>query len=138
MQIPSCEYLEMRPLERYDFIVTDFLKGCIDQTITIEDFLMKAFMMEGGIPWEPYCAKRDSGCIVLESPVISMQGYQGLYQLLLFTLVNSGRIEGCDDSKVGVYYSSPLFFLLNHMVPPQSLKDESMSQTHEGPSYKSN
>lgn len=131
---PACMHLELRlpQIEREG--VTPYLTG-----IKKGDRNIKAlwqFITNCGTPitrkYEPYCAKTGEVCVVLESPIISMQETGGAYQELLVTLTNTNRIEECKDRVIPSNAIEGLFlqetFILNGIVRAiQNYKKKNMN-----------
>lgn len=100
--VPACNYLELRLPQVEREGVTPYLTGLRH---TPEDLkALDAFMKNNGESnsrkFMPYCGKTGEVCVVIESPVMSMQMFGDLYQPLAVTLSNSGRIETCEDRKI--------------------------------------
>lgn len=101
-QIISCRHLELRSREKDRGIVESYICEIKQDDTTAEEreeYILGLFGegMPCGRYYEPYCKKKDSVCVVIESPVMSQQHTGGMYQPITITIANSTRIKECED-----------------------------------------
>jgi len=121
--VRTCEHLRLIPPEAeqrdseiylYEIKDADTLE---ERMIYVKEFLGTS--PPGRRIFKPYCEKRKSLCVVMESPVISMQRFGGLFQPFSITVSKSIMIESCEDRKLpeaSIDRREPIdVFLLKHV-----------------------
>ena len=94
--VPSCEYLEFRVSESEKERAAEYLVRASREGLSIEE-VRNVVEMLCSFDYEPHCNQKNSVCVVMESPVIALQDFGGMYQPFLHTLANSSRIEDCPE-----------------------------------------
>lgn len=130
---PACDHLELRVSGADKARVSSLLSALHTQPaegeegLGIEEInsLVRRLL---ALRYEPYCTQEESVCVAMESPVMSMQHYGGLYQTGEQTLGFSFHIRHCkirehsvlDDSGEETVYR----FILDHIkVDPENKKN---------------
>lgn len=98
-RVESCKHLELKPLEKHKQSARMYLFYFTDpkerQELDESDILEYLNGL-GSLAYNPFCSKTKDECVVLESPVISMQCGGDLVQSICVNWINSDRLVKCE------------------------------------------
>jgi|WetSurMetagenome_2_1015567.scaffolds.fasta_scaffold249325_3 hypothetical protein len=118
--INTCDSLELRPLDNVKNEIKWLIEECQKSNTAPQEFneYMGELIEE---VYEPYCKKRMSPCIVLESPVLSQRiyGFGNFHQPTRITLAKSREMTECSDRELSEGHRDGIesleVFLLTHI-----------------------
>ncbi len=96
--VPACGHLELIAQDEDKAFVESCMHTMLTELNTLED-IKDYYLVLARLSYEPYCKKSNDICLLMESPVISMQKTGGLYQPFFYCIMNSSRIDGCSDKE---------------------------------------